>query len=135
MSNGSAFGARWSYRSLHNNPDLAAEFGALAFGAGELVIAVSPQGQVTGSLGAPGWSLALRGRSSSGDVPAVRFQGTGEIGGESWVYDSHGFLAPTWSEGVDQRPAIIGTVIRTVAHSNGLAPAGYVGSFVAVKQD
>lgn len=109
----------WSYRSFVNNPDLSADFGDLRFGAGTLVIEDSGEGSVGGSLGGEGWSLALSGAFGGGSPQGVRFQGTGEIGGERWVYDYHGFLAPTWSEGVDQRPAIVGTIIRTVPHSGG----------------
>jgi hypothetical protein len=34
---------------------------------------------------------------------------------------------------VNQRPALVGTVIRTVAH--GTAPAGVTASFIAVRAD
>jgi hypothetical protein len=63
-----------------------------------------------------------------------RFQGSGDIGGETWVYDYVGYLVPIWPNGVEQRPAIVGSVIRTVPHSSGQAKAGYVASFIAVKQ-
>lgn len=135
MMNSSPFEGRWSYRSFRNNPDLSVEFNELRFGAGVLVITQPELGIVTGSLGGEGWSLAIKGRSSYGDPFAVRFQGVGDIGGEQWVYDYHGFLAPFWPNGVDQRPAIVGTIVRTVPHSNGQATAGYVASWIAVKQD
>jgi hypothetical protein len=54
--------------------------------------------------------------------------------GERWVYDYIGYLVPIWPNGVDQRAAIVGSVIRTVPHSNGQARAGYTASFIAVKQ-
>jgi hypothetical protein len=43
-------------------------------------------------------------------------------------------LIPIWPNGVDQRPAIVGSVIRMVPHSNGQARAGYIASFIAVMQ-
>ena len=45
-----------------------------------------------------------------------------------WIF------VPIWPNGVDQRAAIVGSVIRTVPHNNGQARAGYVASFIAVKQ-
>jgi hypothetical protein len=58
--------------------------------------------------------------------------GTGTAG---WRYNYEGFLIPRWPDGIDQRAAIVGSVIRTVPHSGGKAKAGYVASFVAVKID
>jgi hypothetical protein len=64
----------------------------------------------------------------------VRFQGIGEgAGAEGWVYDYVGYLVPAWPNGVDQRLALVGSVVRTVAH--GANPAGMVASWIAVKQD
>jgi hypothetical protein len=40
---------------------------------------------------------------------------------------------PSWPNGVEQRPALVGTVIRVVAHGP-TSPAGFVASFVAVKK-
>lgn len=55
--------------------------------------------------------------------------------GEEWVYDYLGYLVPVWPNGVDQRPAIVGSIVRTKPHSMGNAPAGYVAQWIAVKQD
>jgi len=41
-------------------------------------------------------------------------------------------LAHTWPNGIDQVPALVGSVIRAKPH-NG-SPAGVVASFIAVKQ-
>ena len=90
-------------------------------------------GEVSGTLGGEGWSLALTGRLTYGNPFTVRFQGAGDIGGEPWVYDYRGFLAPAWPNGIDQRPAIVGTIVRTIPH--GQAEAGYVASWIAVRQD
>jgi hypothetical protein len=110
MDKGNPFVGRWTYRSFHNDPELSKEFNELRCGAGTLVL----------------------------DEPenpfALRFQGSGDIGGERWVYDYVGYLVPIWPNGVDQSAAIAGSVIRTIPHSNGQARAGYVASFIAVKQ-
>jgi hypothetical protein len=55
--------------------------------------------------------------------------GTGTAG---WEYDYRGQLAYQWPNGVNQVPALVGTVIRAKPH--GASPAGYVASFIAVKQ-
>jgi hypothetical protein len=78
--------------------------------------------------------LRLTGTSSVGTPFAVRFQGIGEgSDAEGWVYDYVGYLVPAWPNGVDQRPALVGSVVRTVAH--GANPAGMVASWIAVKRD
>jgi hypothetical protein len=124
----------WSYRSFVNNPDLSVAFNDLAFGAGTLVLEAPELGRITGSLGGSGWSLALQGWSSLGNPFTVRFQGKGEIGGELWVYDYLAYYTPLWPNGVDQRPALVGTIVRTVPHSDGQAEAGFVASMIAVRQ-
>ncbi len=124
----------WSYRSFLNNPDLSVEFNDLRFGAGTLVLEEPEFGRISGSLGGSGWSLSLQGWSSLGNPFTIRFQGSGDIGGERWVYDYLGFYAPMWPNGVEQRPAIVGTIVRTVPHSQGQAPAGFVASWYAVRQ-
>ena len=131
---GSPVVGSWSYRSLQNNPDLSVSFDALRFGAGTLVLDEPAAGELSGTLGGAGWSLTLAGNVSYGDPFHVRFQGSGDIGGEHWVYDYLGYLVPRWPNGIGQTPAIVGSVIRTVPHSAGAAPAGYVASFVAVRQ-
>ncbi|CAM5508761.1 hypothetical protein MAUB1S_08494 [Mycolicibacterium aubagnense] len=123
----------WSYRSLVNNPDLSVEFNDLRFGAGTLQLDVSATGELSGTLGGPGWSLNLSGSMSEGSPPLLRWQGRGDIGGEEWVYDYLGYVVPMWPAGVDQVDTIVGTIIRTVPHSNGQARAGYTATFYAVR--
>jgi len=135
MSEFAPFSGSWTYRSFHNNPDLSSDFNNLRFGAGNLVITETTPGIISGSLGGTGWSLSLKGYATYGNPFSIRFQGQGDIGGETWVYDYHGFLSPHWPNGIDQRPAIVGTIVRTVPHSEGRSPAGYVASWIAVRQD
>jgi len=130
----SPFVGSWSYRSFQNNPDLSVPFDTLRFGAGTLALTEPTFGQVSGTLGGPGWSLALAGYYTYGNPNHARFQGSGDIDGEHWAYDYVGYLVPAWPNGVNQVPAIVGSVIRTVPHSNGQAAAGFVASFVAVRQ-
>lgn len=134
------FTGKWSYRSLLNNPDLSVEFGSLKFGAGTLEIAEAGPVTVKGVIGGSDWSLNLHGSFGFGSPMQVRFQGKGMVGSELWVYDYIGWLAPAWpnSDGTLQRDAIVGSVVRTVAHksdSGGISPAGVVASFYAVRQD
>ena len=64
------------------------------------------------------------------------------MNGEEWIYDYQGYLIPHWPNGVDERPAIVGSVIRTIPHSGSappgggpppINPAGVVASFYAVR--
>lgn len=127
------FAGSWSYRSLLNDPDLSTAFDALRFGAGTLVLAEPQPGCIAGTLGGPGWSLDLTGSASAGTPPVLRWQGRGLIGGEEWVYDYLGYLVPAWPDGVGQVATIAGSVIRSVAHSGGQAPAGFTATFYAVR--
>jgi hypothetical protein len=128
------FEGTWTYRSFISNPDLTVNVNELLFGAGTLELSEPSFGTLAGTLGGPGWSLALSGAISYGNPFTARFQGAGDINGETWVYDYTGYLVPPWPNGVDQRPAIVGSVIRTVPHSGGQAAAGFVASFIAVRQ-
>jgi hypothetical protein len=135
MSDNPFVGA-WTYRSLFNNPAIDTDFDNLEFGRGTIVIKVAPIEQLVGTIGGPGWSLALKGARSYGDPMHARFQGTGTVNGEPWVYDYTGYLVPQWPNGVGQVAAIVGSVIRTIPHSAGpgkIAPAGEVASFYAVR--
>jgi hypothetical protein len=79
--------------------------------------------------------LTLKGARSYGDPMHARFQGVGVVSGETWIYDYIWYRVPNWPNGVDQRPAIVGSVIRTVPHSSGtpgaVSPASVVCSFIA----
>jgi hypothetical protein len=139
-ANANPFLGTWTYRSLLNDPDLATAFDALEFGRGTLVIEDAPEPSLRGTLGGPGWSLALRGSRSYGNPMQVRFQGKGLVNGEQWVYDYIGWLVPVWPNSTDtlDRPAIVGSIVRTVPHAGsggGTNPAGVVASFYAVRAD
>jgi hypothetical protein len=127
----------WTYRSLLNNPDASVEFNKLRFGVATITLEKTAMGEIKGTIGGTGWSLDLKGNRGYGNPFNVRFQGKGKVGDETWTYDYIGYLVPAWPNGDGQRPAIVGSVIRTVPHSDGaggISPAGTVASFVAVKQ-
>jgi hypothetical protein len=133
------FVGSWTYRSLLNDPQIDLDFGKLEFGRGTLRIEDAGHGALRGDIGGPGWSLALHGSFGFGSPMQVRFQGKGLVGGEEWIYDYIGWLVPVWpnSTAALQRPAIVGSVVRTIPHSSGsggVSPAGVVASFYAVAQ-
>ena len=131
-----SFAGDWTYRSFLSNPDIKIDFNQLEFARADLRIDRSPFGVLQGKLSFDDDNLTLKGNIAYGNPFTARFQGKGATPGtEGWIYDYLGFLVPAWPNGVDQRPLIVGTVIRTVPHSNGKAKAGVVASFIAVKRD
>lgn len=141
MNSQNAFVGKWTYRSFVNNP---AEVGkdaqkalALIFGEGQITINESDFGTLRGEVSfGPQYVLDLKGWAAYGTPFTTRFEGVGRKGtqAEGWIYDYVGYLIPNWPNGVDQRAAIVGSVIRTVPHSGGQAKAGVVASFIAVKE-
>jgi hypothetical protein len=132
------FVGSWTYRSLLNDVDPAKAFNDLEFGVGTIVIEEAPEQVLTGTIGGEGWSLDLYGSRDYGTPMQVRFQGKGVVSGEEWIYDYIGWLVPVWPNSNDrlQRPAIVGSVVRTIPHSGsggGTNPAGVVASFYAVR--
>ena len=114
------FVGSWTYRSLNNDPDLQTAFNDLEFGIGTLVIAETGPAALGGTIGGPGWSLALRGSFGFGSPMQVRFQGKGTVGGEEWIYDYIAWLVPVWPSSTDaqQVPAFVGSVTRTRSASH-----------------
>ncbi len=134
------FVGSWTYRSLLNDPAIGTDFDQLEFGRGTIKIEEVSFDTLGGTIGGPSWSLALHGSFGYGSPMQVRFQGKGKVGGAEWVYDYIGWLVPVWpnSTAQQQRPAIVGSVTRTVPHPSGngkVAPAGVVASFYAVRAD
>jgi hypothetical protein len=128
----------WTYRSFLNDPDLSADFNILEFGRGNIAVAAAPMGVFKGRIFGPGWSLDLNGAIGYGNPWSVRFQGKGIVVGEEWIYDYTGVVVPPWPNGIDQRPAMVGSIVRTIPHSSSagsVAPAGVVCSWIAVWQN
>ena len=131
---------KWTYRSFHNNPDPvggnADKALRLIFAEAEFTFEVSGM-ELTGAIDWGSGGLDLKGtiQAASAIMP-LRFQivGTGrpKTGTDGWEYDYNACLAHEWPNGIDQVPALVGSVIRAKPH--GASPAGYVASFIAVKK-
>jgi hypothetical protein len=145
VTNGSALAGKWTYRSFHNDPAPVAEDPktapekALALIFAEAVFTFEMPSSVTlkGAIDWSGGGLDLQGTIQpgvAGTGPTFEIIGTGRPGTATagWEYDYRGQLAYQWPNGINQVPALVGTVIRAKRH-NG-APAGYVASFIAVKR-
>jgi len=126
----------WTYRSFVNDPDLTTPYDQYLFGSGYITVNDAPMGVFQGSIGDTGWALNLSDSINYGYPYVVRFQGKGVVGGEEWIYDYLGFVIPAWPNGVDQVPAMVGTIVRTIPHSGSgpgtVAPAGVSASWIAV---
>jgi hypothetical protein len=129
----------WTYRSFISDPNLNTDFDALEFGRGNIRIDDAPMQSFKGLIYGDGWQLTLKGAIAYGNPFTVRFQGRGIVGGAEWIYDYLGYLVPEWPNGVNQVPAMVGTIVRTIPHPTGsdgqsTAPAGVVAQWIAVKQ-
>lgn len=128
-----AFEGKWTYRSYVNSADQTIAPNDLLFGLADLLIEEGADGSLTGTIGGTGWQLTVTGKIEYSPTGATaKFQGTGSLGGEQWIYDYFGYAVPSWENGIDQVATLVGTVIRTAQH--GGAPAGFSASFIAVKQ-
>jgi hypothetical protein len=127
----------WTYRSLINNPDLSKDFNSLEFGRANLKLTSSPSGVLSGEIGDTGWKLDIKGSIQLGAPGTLWFQGSGTIGGAPWIYDYLCYIVPSIPNGINQVPALVGSVTRAIPHpdgSGGTSPAGVVASFYAVRQ-
>jgi hypothetical protein len=133
---------KWAYRSYNNTADLVGDNAAralgLIFGEGIFTFEVPSSTTLKGTLDMGGGYLldlegAIRPAASSAPL-AVAITGIGRVGTPTggWEYDYNGYLAYQWPNGVNQVPALVGSVIRARPHDG--APAGYVASFIAVMQ-
>jgi hypothetical protein len=108
----------------------------LVFGEGIITFDPPAGNSLTGNLDmGGGFVLDLKGTmqtSASGDIDIVVI-GTGRAGTktENWEYDYRASTTPKWPYGIDQVPALVGTVIRAKPH--GSSAAGFVASFIAIK--
>jgi hypothetical protein len=152
------FAGNWTYRSFYDRPELDATADDLLNAAGDLTLEVGGAGGTPAGLDLGGSTIS--GRVSFGDIyltvsgtavsgtaepdkpPTIRYRATGveDTPTAGWIYDIVGYLAPSWPRGEGQRPAIVGTAIRTVQHMGGVdgqevRPAGATMSFIAVSRD
>ena len=132
----------WTYRSFINNPqpvdgnaDAALD---LIFGEGELTVETASDGRFKAALSFGGDAIMdldgeiVPGSRGAPDTISARGAGRPGSGIEDFHYDYIFYPAPTWPNGVDQRPALVGTVMRAADH--GTSKAGYVASSVTVRQ-
>ncbi len=139
-SDGAILAGKWTYRSFHNRPALVDDNAQAALDLifAEAVFTFQVSGTtLKGTIDWPGGGLDLQGQiqPASGQASlSVAIVGAGRPNSETngWEYDYRANLAYQWPNGVNQIPALVGTVIRAKPHGN--APAGYVASFIAVKQ-
>lgn len=131
---------KWTYRSFHNRPEAvggdAEKALQLIFAEAEFTFQPPSGSTLEGKIDWPGGGLDLRGTIRPGleaNSFFVDLVGSGRLGTSTagWEYDYHAQLAHHWPNGVNQRPALVGSVLRAKRH--GSSPAGYVASFIAVK--
>jgi hypothetical protein len=149
----------WVYRSFVNLPqvlpriyptgtpreDLERWSGYL-FGQGEIELHPGYSGSLSGTLVMrPEWEMDLAGRIVEENGRVLLFwNAIGRKGRESdgWMYEYRGELVPHWPNARVQTDAIVGSVVRTVAHddmdplarTDRVARAGSVVSFVMVRK-
>jgi hypothetical protein len=130
---------KWTYRSYVNTTEQVGndKDKALAIIFGEGIYTIDPLSgtALTGTLDmGGGYVLDLKGTVTQTAPPSVAISGYGRAGTPTagWEYDYNASLAYQWPNGVNQVPALVGTVIRAKPHDG--APAGVVASFIAVKQ-
>ena len=137
----SALAGKWTYRSFLNDPALTdgdpQKLADLLFAEAVFTFELPSSSTLKGTIEWTGGGLDLQGTvkpDPAGDGASVEIVGTGRAGTGTagWEYDYNARLAHTWPNGIDQVPALVGSVIRAKPH-NG-SPAGVVASFIAVKQ-
>jgi hypothetical protein len=131
---------KWTYRSFHNRPepvgDNAEKALALIFAEAVMAFEAPSDSTLKGQIDWPGGGLDLQGTIRPGieeNSFVIDLVGTGRPGTPTagWEYDYYAQLAHIWPNGTNQRPALVGSVLRAKPH--GASAAGYVASFIAVK--
>ena len=132
----------WTYRSFVNEPkpvgdDAQAALG-LIFGEGALTIQAADASGFRGTLSFSTkavMDLVGSFKPAAGGAPAViAARGTGRKGSgiEDFVYDYIFYPVAPWAGGVNQRQAMVGTVMRAADH--GTAKKGAVVSAIAIRR-
>ena len=131
----------FTYRSFRNQP--VGEPNDILFGEGELLLFITDDGGVTGTLAFPADAGAaskeimdLTGTVTAWAPLTLHFTGRGRadsaIADFEYEYDCR--VAQEWdAASPPQRPSLVGTVRRNKDH--GTAKAGVTASFIAVKRD
>ena len=135
----------WTYRSFKNIAEPVGDFNQVRFAETDLELTAGADGRIRGTLSFPAGAPAaergfmdLEGSASGTDPVRVRFTGKGREGTRSWdfEYAYDGILSPAMPGAVDQRMALVGTVMRVRERSGGpeVVKAGITATFVAVKR-
>lgn len=123
----------WTYRSLYNDPDVSTDFRKLELTRAHISVDEAPMGVFKGRIYGKDWSLDLNGTINDGTPSSVVFQAKGCTKDAEWIYDFVGYVVPPWPNGVDQRPAIVGSVTRILGPAS--EAINIVCSFYAVRTD
>ena len=133
----------WTYRSFINDPAAVAspdQAMSLIFGEGELRISQASAAEgfrATLSFGGDAvMDLVGNVAEAQGGRPlTASANGRGRTGGPiaDFAYDYIFYAVPDWPDGVDQRPALVGSVVRVADHGN--AKKGATASTITVKRD
>lgn len=140
MTESRGFAGNWTYRSFDNTVNPATAPADLMIAAGTLTLEAEGADEMAGHLSFSGFdgNLNLTGIVKAGHPPSIRLRATGVDGTftAGWVYDYLGYLVPPWPNGVGERQAFVGSMIRVVARLRPTGevewPAGEVASFLAV---
>ena len=138
-----ALAGTWSYRSFINNPDPVStpdQALNLIFGEGELMIThANPADGFRATLSFGGdavMDLAGTVAEAQGTQPlTATVKGRGRPRGPiaDFAYDYSFYAVPAWPDGIDQRPALVGSVVRVADH--GGAKKGATASTITLKRD
>jgi len=133
----------WSYRSFINNPEpvgSADETLALIFGEGVLTIVDADPALGFNTILSFGGDavMDLKGDvvvADPGGLLTARAIGAGRAGSPvaDFRYDYLFFEVPAWPSGIDQRQALVGSVVRAADH--GSARKGATASTITLKRD
>jgi hypothetical protein len=133
----------WTYRSFVNNPlpvDTPDDALKLIFGEGELTVeSASPEAGFHAALSFGGDAVMdLVGNVIPGDysrplVVTARGRGRPNSPVADFIYDYIFYAVPAWADAVNQRAALVGTVIRAADH--GTAKKGVTASTITVRRD
>jgi hypothetical protein len=138
----------YTYRSFIDIPLPVDDFNKIRSEESELFLIVLANGTVSGTLsfpadpGAPQKEfMDITGVVKNWSSPlTIEFTGKGRPNTEifDYVYEYSSSVAHSWEKGINQRLALIGTVLRAQDHhgsANQVAKAGETASFVSVKRD
>ncbi|WP_414588465.1 hypothetical protein [Scytonema sp. PCC 10023] len=130
------FVGTWTYRSFHNKPEEISDFNDIRLWQATLTLYEDGLNLLKGQIAAGEYTLNIYGAMTFEDgTPTIRLRAEGikETATAGWVYNYSGILVPNWPDGDNQRPTIVGTVIRTLPHEPERL-AGQTYSFIAVNQ-